>query len=276
MVTVASVWPEVFCRTKHPVAFPDHRTFFLVMTLSTPHPVDLPLCVSAAEMPVLIVNDKDGSLLVLAPGGVFLAGDGKGFPVDLPAFYMGLTAVTNAQYGHFVHETGRRAPSDKFWQEAAKADHPVAGLCWDDANAYCAWAGLRLPSELEWEKAARGVDGREYPWGNEWDEGKCRNDKNKGSETTASVWGYGEGLSPCGCYQMAGNVWEFCEDWYGANAYARYKKGDLSPPRQTGRRVLRGGSWSGGDANLRCAYRSGFEALAYGVGTGFRVARSVL
>ena len=211
----------------------------------------------------MVRNAKDGSVLLLVPGGKFLAG-GKGsdegggpFEVDLPAFYLAVTLVTNAQYGRFVKAAGHRAPDNKFWQEAGKADHPVTNVDWDDAVAYSRWAGLRLPTELEWEKAARGVDGREYPWGGEWDEKKCRNDKTKGNETTARVWGYPEGCGPWGHYQMSGNIWEWCADWYDAGAYGRYKQGDLNPPNNGTARVLRGGSWRNVNPEyFRAAFRT--------------------
>ena len=232
----------------------------------------------------LIDNEKDGSLLVLVPGGTFLAGGkgddkGKGAPfaVKLPAFYIGLTCVTNAQYGRFVKATGHRVPDNKLWQNQGNAGHPVTDVSWDDAQAYCQWAGLRLPGELEWEKAARGVDGREYPWGNEWAGSKSRSGNNKGREETAGVWGYAEGASPWGAIQMSGNVWEWCEDEWERDAYDRYESGDLSPPKEKRSLVGRGGSWYGDDAGTcRCADRTNFGPDCRLYFNGFRVARSVM
>ena len=195
------------------------------------------------------IHEKTGIELVRISSGPFLYGDDKK-TVELAEFWIGRSPVTNAQYKRFLD--ANPAYSVPFynadwakpynWDKktrtypADKADHPVVLVSWNDAKAFCDWAGLRLPTEQEWEKAARGdKDGRNYPWGDDWVDGRC-NTSEAGVGGTTRVGQYlPQSDSPYGCADMAGNVWEWTASWYSE--------------KQSGR-VLRGGSW---DYNQRLA-----------------------
>ncbi len=152
--------------------------------------------------------------------------------------------VTVAQYRKFSAATGRNMPEAPKW--GWLDDHPIVNVSWEDATAYAQWAGAALPTEAQWEKAARGTDGRMYPWGNEWDAAKCNNRVgNNRSTQTSPVGNYPEGASPYGCLDMAGNVWQWCADWYNTQYYDQSPSCNPSGAKTGGARVLRGGSWYG-------------------------------
>ena len=149
-------------------------------------------------------------------------------------------------------------------------------VSWDDAQSYAVWSGCCLPTEAQWEKAARGPGGLLYPWGDDWDESKCRNDRTKGSEQTSAVWDYPEGISGYGTYQQSGNVWEWCGDWYDESYYqtAEAKTNPTGPTSGSGR-VHRGGSWGYAGASDFRGARRGWSAPGYrGGGMGFRLVRA--
>ena len=238
----------------------------------------------------LCVNRRDGSVLVRVPAGAFEMGEGQGSDepkhrVELAEYWIGVYAVTNRQYGAFVKATGHRVPDKADYGEAVwrggtcpaeKMDHPVVCVGWDDARAYCRWAGGDLPTEAQWEKAARGLSGLTYPWGAAWDEQKCRNNKNKGSGNTSEVWGYAAGASGYGTYQQSGNVWEWCRDWYGDKYYSETGAGkDPEGPANGSGRVYRGGCWRPVNPVLfRGANRRGHDPGGRVGDLGFRLVRT--
>jgi len=199
--------------------------------------------------------------------------------VHLDGYWIYKYEVTVSQFRKLCKETGRSMPQLPIGQW--KDDHPIEMVNWYDAKAYAEWAGCRLPTEAEWEKAARGTDGRLYPWGNEWDPSKCANSVAKELEDSRPVGSYPAGASPYGVMDMAGNAVEWCADWYDEDEtyYAKAPSANPSGPLQGKSRVLRGGSWdlySATPVTFRCAARGGAKP---GKGTpagtnGFRCAAS--
>jgi len=209
--------------------------------------------------------------------------------VTLDAFWIDKTEVTNAQYRECVEAGACTASAYADESDYNGDQQPVVGVDWSQAKAYCEWAGVRLPTEAEWEKAARGTDGRTYPWGNEWDVQTTRrcnfSDKNDptgpsdteaddGYARTAPVGSYLAGASPYGVLDMAGNVWEWVADWYDADYYDNSPGNNPKGPNSGGSRVLRGGSWSDVWFYVRAASRSDYSPSGRGNYIGFRCAGS--
>jgi formylglycine-generating enzyme required for sulfatase activity len=194
-------------------------------------------------------------------------------------FWLGATPVTVAAYKRFVREKGRAMPpAPNFNPEWSEEDHPVVRVTWDEAQAYCEWAGGRLPTEAEWEYAARGGnDGVKYPWGNQItpDSANYSGSKWKGTSPVRSYPANAWGL-----YDMAGNVWEWIADWYGRDYYATLpsdKPAEDPPGPQSGTvRVLRGGSFGDGARDLRAAYRNWYAPGYWVSVVGFRCVREVV
>ena len=229
--------------------------------------------------PAKTTQGEDGAEMVLVPAGEFWMGSEDGgadekprHRVTLDAFYIDKHEVTNARYGRFMGATGRSVPT--YWNDSTwnSPQQPVVGVSWDDADAYCKWAGKRLPTEAEWEKAARGTDGRKYPWGEQWDASRANSVESKLGKTVP-VGAYPAGASPYGALDMAGNAWEWVADWYDRDYYRRSPEQNPRGPETGSGRVLRGGSWLSLPILLRAANRYDFTPGSRSDLIGFRCAR---
>jgi formylglycine-generating enzyme required for sulfatase activity len=236
--------------------------------------------------------------MILIPAGEFLMGSNPQqdeaawddeqpqHRLYLPDYYLAKIPVTNGQYRAFVLGTGREAPEG--WANRAPPrgveDHPVVNVSWYDARDYCQWLSevterrYSLPSEAEWEKAARGTDGRIYPWGNQWDTTRCNSTESNLGKTT-SVHTYPQGASPYGLLDMAGNVWEWTRSLWTTNAGRSeyrypYRPTDGRENLDAGREVLRvwrGGAFDYSLRHARCAVRGRYGPCLRGSSFGFRV-----
>jgi formylglycine-generating enzyme required for sulfatase activity len=204
------------------------------------------------------------------PAGRFVMGeDDDAHEVDLDAFEIGRYPVTVEEYGHYVEEGGRQ-PED--WDTHSQyPNRPVVNVSWHDAQAYCAWAGVRLPTEAQWERAARGQEGRRYPWGKDEPDSERANYKTTEIGAPTPVGLFPKGATPDGIYDLAGNVWEWVADWYGD--YPKGRQRNPTGPEKGGAKVLRGGAWYDDASGLRAVNRLKFVPEGRYVNFGLRCAR---
>jgi formylglycine-generating enzyme required for sulfatase activity len=241
------------------------------------------------------IKPKNVAPMVLVPAGEFTMGSNEGndhekpeHKVFLNAYYIDVYEVTVGQYAKFLDAVSTYPPP--MWSTMNEPPHqnrPVVNVDWEDANNYCKWAGKRLPTEAEWEKAARGTDGRIYPWGNDPPDpsranyGKEKDKWNK-HDALVPVGQLKNGKSPYGVYDLAGNVWEWVNDWYDPDYYAASPARNPLGPKSGKFKVMRGGSWDMAPENLLSARRdlnipstTDSDSPAYrNFNSGFRCAKS--
>ena len=225
----------------------------------------------------------DGMTLVFVPEGPFLMGYSGGYndeqpehTVTLDAFWIDKTEITTGAYAACVQAGTCKPPSrftgnaiDHLYGNPATTDYPVIYVSWKDAETYCNWAGMRLPTEAEWEKAARGTDGRLYPWGNTPPNDQLENFDDHVMDVVR-VGSYPDGASPYGALDMAGNVWEWTADWYGKDYYSQSASANPTGPETGTKRVLRGGSWIFDAPGSRTSYRYSKDPTYSNYDAGFR------
>ncbi len=236
---------------------------------------------------------KDSSVMIRVPAGTFTMGSneiarfsGPEHSVYLDEFCIDKYEVTNRQYRRFCDATHRPYPGDPDFLGLSNyivscPSYPVLNLSWADAKAYCDWVGKRLPTEAEWEKAARGTDARKYPWGNAEPDAEGLYRANYGAregwakdgyEGTAPVGSFESGASPYGCMDMAGNVADWCSDWHGKDYYFSSPKNNPQGPSSGTHRVIRGGSWEDWASELPTWNHQGYPPTWLEHDQGFRCA----
>lgn len=233
-----------------------------------------------------MISNKDGMTLLFVPAGEFTMGSDLNsdeqpiHQVNLDDYWVDQTEVTNAMYSKCVADGVCKVSEDtssstqtSYYGNSEFDDFPVIYVDWNMANDYCSWAGRELPTEAQWEKAARGTDGRTYPWGEDIScdkanyQGSCVGD-------TTKVGSYLDGVSPYGIYDMAGNVWEWVSDWYDEKYYESSPSSNPLGPDSGQYRVLRGGSWNNFDVIVRSAIRYWDDPSLTNLIIGFRCSRS--
>ena len=243
-------------------------------------------------MPTLAVGSTwtrpaDGMVMVSVPAGSFIMGSNGGdldktpvHKVNLDAFWIDKTEVTNRMYADCVTAGACQVPSssqsfthNNYYDNPQYADYPVIYMGWNSAQSYCKWAGARLPSEAEWEKAARGTDGRIFPWGNDGPDNSLLNYNQNVGDTTA-VGSYPSGASPYGALDMAGNVWEWVSDWYDKTYYDQSARSNPEGPSNGTYRVMRGGAWNSDDYYVLASSRGGSNPANAYYEFGIRCSRS--
>jgi len=238
----------------------------------------------------IMISDKDGMKLMYVPAGNFQMGSND-FPdtpvhtVYLDAFWIDQTDITNKMYALCDNAGVCQSPTNtssnfhsSYYGNSQFDNYPVIYIDWNMAKTYCEWAGRQLPSEAQWEKAARGTDGRTYPWGNSIDCSLANyggNGSNDCVGDTTEVGAYPSGVSPYGALDMAGNVWQWVADWYDGKYYSNSPSSNPLGPTSGQGRVLRGGPWEGVEYDVRSAARIRFDPDVTYYSVGFRCARSV-
>lgn len=226
------------------------------------------------------LSDLEGETTVQIPTGWFLMGENYGRKshqpqrrVYLDSFEIHLTEVTRQDFAEFIAETGYQAQG---WipglQE--KDNLPMVGVLWEDADTYCRWLGMRLPTEAEWEKAARGTDGRLYPWGDEFDSKKT-NTEESGRGKIQPVGSFPTGVSPYGILDMAGNVAEWVSDYFDPTYYTYAPDNNPQGSDVIMDRVLRGGSFAGAADYATTFFRDSSHSVKPNYRVGFRCAKTV-